>query len=105
MWNSAPGSLAVVRVAQEFELWMRQREAQRRMECKIQEGETQMTKTELRTLELAVDGMRIVRKQALAENRLEKAADANEHLIQMEQQLSVERSLRQPVSGFRGQAF
>jgi hypothetical protein len=64
-----------------------------------------MTKKELRVLELAVQGMRIVVKDSLKENRLEKAADANERLILMERQLSVERMLRQPASGFVGQAF
>ncbi len=64
-----------------------------------------MTKRELFILEAAVLGMRTVRSQALAENRLEKAADVNERLILMERQLSVERQLRQPAEGFRGQAF
>jgi hypothetical protein len=87
------------------QLRLHSRQATRRVDNKIQEGETKMTKKELRVLEIAVQGLRIVVKDSLKENRLEKAADANERLILMERQLSVEKMLRQPASGFAGQAF
>jgi hypothetical protein len=105
MRDSAARALAVVGIVQEFELRMRQRLYARRVEEKSSKEVTQMTKTELRVLEIAVQGLRIVVKDSLKENRLEKAADANERLILMERQLSVEKMLRQPASGFVGQAF
>ena len=90
MRNGASRSRGYTGHGQEYELRMRSRQVARRVEYKSIEEVTKMTKKELRVLEAAVEGMRIVRKQALAENRLEKAADINEHLIQAEQQLHLE---------------